>query len=102
MVRSLQDWLSVDTEARERMTQNAREFLAFLAFAFGWSILCGQLIGLAHPAAVFGVWLLGFVWGVGYIVSGKRTADYFVIVWLAPPTVVAALVYLASVLIEMV
>lgn len=83
------------------MTQNAREFLAFAAFACGWSALCSLLIGLAHPIAVFGVWIIGFVWGVGYIISGKRTADYFVLIWLGPPAIAAALVYLASVLIEM-
>lgn len=83
------------------MTQNARQFLSFIGFAVGWSLVCRLFIGVVHPVAIFGIWLFGFVWAVGYIISGRRTADYLVLVWLAPPAIFAVLVYLASVLIEM-
>lgn len=85
------------------MTENTREFLIFIAFAIVWTGAAGLFLKAEaiHPVAIFAIWIIGFVWGVGYIVSGKRDADYFVLIWLGPPAIVAAIVYAASFLIGM-
>lgn len=46
-----------------------------------------------HPVATAAVWLIGFVWGTGYIISGKSGADRLSLVWLGTmaATAVAAL-----------
>jgi hypothetical protein len=44
---------------------------AFISFAAGWSVVCSLLLGSVHPIALFAVWLVGFVWGVGYISAGN-------------------------------
>jgi hypothetical protein len=56
---------------------------AFISFAAGWSLLCGLLLSSPiHPIAIFAVWLVGFVWGVGYISAGKTLADLLTKRWL--------------------
>lgn len=60
------------------------DFLAFIVFTLSWSAAAGMLLStkLVNPYAIFAVWVLGFVWGVGYIASGKRGANHLVKVWL--------------------
>jgi hypothetical protein len=55
---------------------------AFISFAAGWSLLCSLFLGAVHPIALFAVWLVGFVWGAGYISAGKRLADLLTKRWL--------------------
>jgi hypothetical protein len=55
---------------------------AFISFAAGWSVVCSLFLGSAHPIAIFTVWLVGFVWGVGYISAGKHLADLLTKRWL--------------------
>lgn len=64
------------------MSGSTEQFLAFITFAAGWSFICGLLLGTAHPIAVFIVWIVGFVWGVGYIAAGKAAADLLTKRWL--------------------
>lgn len=82
-----------------RGSYRLRDWTAFLAFAVLWSCL-GRLALLLpiHPIAVAVIWLIGFVWGVGYIAAGKRTADRLTKVWLgtlAGTALFAALVVIA-------
>lgn len=58
------------------------QLLAFLIFAAGWSFACSLFLGAVHPLAVFAIWLIGFVWGVGYIAAGKASADLLTKRWL--------------------
>ncbi|MBZ9807704.1 hypothetical protein [Mesorhizobium sp. ESP-6-2] len=58
------------------------QFVAFITFAAGWSLACRLLIGSVNPIALFAVWLVGFVWGVGYIAGGLREADLLLKRWL--------------------
>lgn len=57
--------------------------VAFISFVAGWSFACGLLLDTSiHPIAVFIVWVVGFVWGVGYIIAGKADADLLLKRWL--------------------
>jgi hypothetical protein len=57
--------------------------VAFILFAAGWSFACSLLLNSSiHPVAVFIVWIIGFVWGVGYIIAGKIDADLLLKRWL--------------------
>lgn len=57
--------------------------LAFISFAAIWSFSCSLLLHSSiHPVAVFAVWIVGFVWGVGFIVAGKADADLLLRRWL--------------------
>ncbi|PAQ00899.1 hypothetical protein LRP31_25420 [Mesorhizobium mediterraneum] len=57
--------------------------VAFISFAAGWSFACSLLLNSSiHPLAVFIVWIVGFVWGVGYIIAGKMDADLLLKRWL--------------------
>ena len=56
--------------------------VAFISFVAGWSFVCSLCLGAIHPVAVFLVWLIGFVWGVGYIAAGKPQADLLTKRWL--------------------
>jgi hypothetical protein len=58
------------------------QFLAFVTYAAVWSIACRLMIGTVNPLALFAVWLVGFVWGVGYIAGGLREADLLLKRWL--------------------
>lgn len=53
-------------------------FARFLAFTMIWSSAAGVMIGLVHPAAIFLVWIVGFLWGTGYIIGGTRDGDALV------------------------
>ena len=67
------------------MSDTARQFLAFITFALAWSAGAGLLLEtkLVNPYAIFAVWTVGFVWGVGYIAAGNReAADYLLKIWL--------------------
>ncbi|RWL14892.1 MAG: hypothetical protein EOR57_31595 [Mesorhizobium sp.] len=65
------------------VSENTRQFVYFIAFAVLWSALAGLLMKTAlDPLAIFMVWIVGFVWGVGYIASGKRSADILLKTWL--------------------
>lgn len=61
-----------------------KQFLQFLVVSAAWAGAAGLFLGLGlvHPVAVFIVWIVGFVWMTGHIVSGSRDADYMVKVWL--------------------
>lgn len=60
-----------------------KPFLVFIGFACGWSLLGSVALGLQiNPGAVGIVWLIGFVWGVGYIAAGPRDADLLLKRWL--------------------
>ncbi|KRB22670.1 hypothetical protein [Mesorhizobium sp. Root172] len=64
------------------MSSNNRQLLAFVTFISAWSLMAGGALGLKiHPIAVFAVWLAGFVWGAGYIASGKSDADLLLKRW---------------------
>lgn len=60
------------------------EFAAFIIFALTWTAAAGLLLSTkaVNLYAIFAVWIVGFVWGVGYIASGKRDADHLVKIWL--------------------
>jgi hypothetical protein len=66
------------------VSDTARQFLAFIVFALAWSAAAGLLLEtkLVNPYAIFAVWTVGFVWGVGYIAAGNREADYLLKIWL--------------------
>jgi len=66
------------------MSATVRQFLAFIAFALLWSAGAGLLLEtkLVNPYAIFAVWTVGFIWGVGYIAAGSREADYLLKIWL--------------------
>lgn len=52
-----------------------------------------------HPLAIFAVWVVGFLWGVGYIIDGQRGGDaltiYTVGYWIA--LAVVGLVFVVAV-----
>jgi hypothetical protein len=56
--------------------------VAFISFAAGWSVVCSLFLGSVHPIALFAVWLVGFVWGAGYISAGTHLADLLTKRWL--------------------
>lgn len=59
------------------------QIVAFISFASVWSFACSLLLNSSiHPVAVFIVWIIGFVWGVGYIIAGKIDADLLLKRWL--------------------
>lgn len=64
------------------MASRARQFLFFVSFACGWSLLLSLAIDRINVAAVFAVWLVGIIWGCGYIAAGKREADLMLRRWL--------------------
>lgn len=65
------------------MTANTRQFLAFITFALSWSFIASLALSLhIHPVAIFAVWIIGFVWGVAYIISGEADADLLLKRWL--------------------
>jgi hypothetical protein len=79
------------------MSANTLEFLTFIAFVVLWSAGGGLMIKTGiYPIAISVVWFLGFVWGVGVIVSGVQVADRFVLIWLVPYAVLGGLTLLAS------
>lgn len=79
------------------MTDNTRDFLKFISFAGVWSLGARLVLEAGvHPLIIFGVWAVGFVWGVTAIISGVSLANYFVAVWLAPFVAVAALALLST------
>lgn len=71
-----------------------KDFTVFLIFCLVWA-LAGRAMLAFHinPVAVAIVWLIGFVWGVGYIIAGKSGADRLSLVWLGTmaATAIAAL-----------
>lgn len=70
-----------------------REFLTFIVFVLAWTAAAGLLLDadLVHPLAIFAVWIVGFVWGVSYIASGKSDADLLTKRWLQMLAGIAAL-----------
>ncbi|MBZ9873070.1 hypothetical protein LB542_19675 [Mesorhizobium sp. BR1-1-9] len=72
------------------------QFLAFISFAAGWSIAAGLLIGAVNPIALFAVWLVGFLWGSGYIAGGLREADLLLKRWLQMMAGVAVLAVIGA------
>lgn len=65
------------------MSANTRQLLAFIVFICVWSLIGNAaLAAKIHPVAVAVVWLVGFVWGVGFIVAGKADADLLTKRWL--------------------
>lgn len=56
-----------------------------------WSALCAGILSETKvaPAAIFAVWIFGFVWITGYIVAGKDHADHLTKRWLQMLTGVA-------------
>ena len=74
------------------MSSNTWQLLAFVFFFSVWSLLAYVAVGLKiQPLAVFAVWLIGFVWGVGYIAAGKIDADLLLKRWVQM-TIATALV----------
>jgi hypothetical protein len=72
------------------------QFVAFGTFAIGWSIAASLLIGSVNPIALFAVWLIGFLWGVGYIAAGIREADLLLKRWLQMMIGVAVLAIIGA------
>lgn len=71
------------------------DFATFLLFCLVWSLLGQAALALdIHPAAVAIVWLIGFVWGTGYIISGRSGADRLATVWLGTMVVTAVTAFL--------
>lgn len=65
------------------MSRNTRQFLKFLGFIAGWSLVGSAAIAVRiHPAVVGIVWLVGFVWGIGYIIAGPSDAKLLLVRWL--------------------
>jgi hypothetical protein len=58
------------------------QFAAFASFAVAWSFAASLLGGSVNPIALFAVWLVGFLWGTGYIAAGIREADLLLKRWL--------------------
>lgn len=57
--------------------------VAFVSFIAVWSFGCSLLHHASiHPVAIFAVWVVGFLWGVGYIAAGKAAADLLLKRWL--------------------
>lgn len=78
-----------------------KDWLAFVLFTICWALIGRALLFLPiHPVAIAIVWLIGFVWGAGYIASGKADADRLLNVWLGYVGTVAlastVVVYLVS------
>jgi hypothetical protein len=76
------------------------QFFAFGSFAIGWSVVAGLLIGSVSPVALFAVWLLGFLWGAGYIAAGVREADLLLKRWLQMMAGVAVLAVIGASLLS--
>lgn len=59
-------------------------FARFAVTVSLWSALCAGILSETKvaPAAVFAVWLFGFVWITGYIIAGKAHADHMTKRWL--------------------
>lgn len=72
------------------------QFIAFGTFTIGWSIAACLLIGSVNPIALFAVWLLGFIWGTGYIAAGIREADLLLKRWLQMMVGVAVLAVIGA------
>lgn len=75
-------------------------FARFLAFVLIWTFLAGMMLRTPiHPLAIFAVWVVGFLWGVGYIIDGQRGGDaltiYTVGYWIA--LAVVGLVFVVAV-----
>ncbi|RUU81290.1 hypothetical protein [Mesorhizobium sp. M7A.F.Ca.MR.362.00.0.0] len=65
------------------MSSNSRQLLAFVIFICVWALLGSAALALhVNVVAVFIPWLIGFVWGVGYITSGPTDANLLVKRWL--------------------
>jgi hypothetical protein len=62
-----------------------------------WAI-AGQAMLAFHvqPIAVAIVWLIGFVWGTGYIITGRSGADRLATVWIGTMAATAAAAFLIS------
>ena len=72
------------------------QFVAFGSFAISWSIAACLLISSVNPIALFAVWLLGFLWGAGYIAAGIREADLLLKRWLQMMVGVAVLAIIGA------
>jgi hypothetical protein len=72
------------------------QFLAFVSFTVAWSIAAVIFLGVINPIAVFAVWLLGFMWGTGYIAAGIREADLLLKRWLQMMAGVAVLAIIGA------
>ncbi|TGV15835.1 hypothetical protein EN816_00865 [Mesorhizobium sp. M8A.F.Ca.ET.173.01.1.1] len=72
------------------------QFVAFGSFAIGWSLAASLLIGSVNPIALFAVWLVGFLWGAGYIAAGIREADLLLRRWLQMMAGVAVLAIIGA------
>lgn len=65
------------------MSRNARQFIAFVGFIVGWSLLANLAVMLkVNPIAIFAVWIVGFVYGVGLILDGSLSAALLLKRWL--------------------
>lgn len=83
------------------MGRPLKEWFSFLAAIAVWALIGRGVLetGLVHPIALAVVWLIGFVWIVGYIAAGPRDADRLLIVWLGSlaGTVAVALLVVAAI-----
>lgn len=82
--------------SRRQVHPPLNQFFAFGTFAIGWSIAACLLIGGVNPIALFTVWLLGFIWGTGYIAAGIREADLLLKRWLQMMAGVAVLAVIGA------
>lgn len=72
------------------------QFAAFVSFAVAWSLAASLLIGRVNSVALFAVWLVGFLWGAGYIAAGIREADLLLKRWLQMMVGVALLAVIGA------
>lgn len=84
------------------MSQNTKQFLAFIATTVGWALICRLVLEaqVAKPIAIAIVWLIGFVWLTGYIVAGRNSADHLVKFGVLYFGAMAAIAYAAVLLIS--
>lgn len=66
------------------------EFVKWATIIVIWTLFSGAMAGTGIAAmAIFGVWLFGFVWLTGFLLSDSEGADYLALYTFAPPIILA-------------
>lgn len=73
-----------------------KQFAEFISFVVAWSLAASLLISSVNSVALFTVWLVGFLWGTGYIAAGIREADLLLKRWLQMMAGVAVLAIIGA------
>lgn len=73
------------------------DFLKFAISIVVWTLVAGLMAGGSiNPLAVFGVWLFGFVWITGFIISGREGADHLALYTFAPPVILVVVTLIVA------